>query len=449
MKKSDQLKQQRKEKRDRLAEIQTTAKNEKREDYTADEATEIDGLLEEIRSLDTKIEDAEKTERRSLEIAAAVAGGGNAPDVSERDMKDLRNYSMLKTLRSVANPNYKLEGIELEMDQEARREAQSVGASPSTGALMLPMHVLRNLPMGAEKRDVSAEGGSGGSEGGVSVQTTVTSYIEALRNRTLLTRLGIPLVTGLSGNLKMPRENAVFAPSWEGESDDSAESSPTFTSVSMAPERLAGYVDITEQILLQNSSDMEMRIRNQILLGHALALDAAGFQGTGSNDQPTGILNDADINVVAIGTDGGALTDALIVEMEEKLDTANALFGNLHYVMTPKGRRTLKLLDVDSGSGLKVWDRISNQVNGYAGHSTNQLPSNLTKGSGTNLHALLFGEFSVNSAMFGMWGGLEILRDPYTQATKGIVRLHLNSYCDFAVLQPKKFCAIKDFDPTA
>ena len=79
---------------------------------------------------------------------------------------------------------------------------------------------------------------------------------------------------------------------------------------------------------------------------------------------------------------------------------------------------------------------------GYQALTTTLVPSNLTKGSGTGLSALLFGDFS--KLMFASWGGIEIASDPYTALKENMTNVVLNSYADIAVLQPTAFAVIKD-----
>lgn len=446
MKKSDKLKQERSQKRDRLHELQEAATKENR-DYNEDENKEIKTLLGEIRSLDEKIETEEGLEEQMRQRAQRDRGSNTPDGISPKEDREIKNFSFLKVLRSAANRE-PLQGFEKEMQEEARSEMKSAGVTPSSSHFQIPMLVLNRAFNGkTEKRDMTATGGSGGDQGGVTVATDVDGYITALQNRTVMLRNGADMMTGLTGNIDMPRENAVFAPSWEGETDATAESSPTYEKVSFTPKRLAGYIDVSDQLLLQSSSSIEQRVRNQIILGHAIALDKAGLQGTGSNDQPTGIINDSDVTVVAIGANGGAITDALIVELEETVDLANGLEELARYYVTPKIRKVLKTTPLDSGSGLFLWDRLTNTVNSYNAVSTNQLPANLSKGSGTDLNAMVFGDLS--SCAFGMWGGIQIKVDDLTQALSGITRMVLNSYNDFHVLQPGKLAAIKDVDPTA
>lgn len=444
MKKSDLFKQERKAKLDEAKRMLDTVKAESR-DMSQDEQTRFDALTGEIDALDAKIEAAERQEKMVARLARDKAKEDGL-DPEQREIS--KEYNILRHLRSGLEKR-PAEGFEREMEQEAEVEFRQSGVTRSGEGVLIPMKVLQSRSFGTpQKRDMTVLGGSpAGVEGGYTVATEVQGYIPALRERALLTRLGVGFMDGLVGNIQMPRENAVFQFAWEGETDETAETSPTFTKVDLKPERLAGFADVSAQLLRQSSVNIQQRIEDQILLGHALALDLAGFAGTGSNDQPTGIINDADIIAFAVGTNGGAITDAGILEMEQLLSDNFGAMGPV-FITTTKGRRKLKNTALDAGSGLFLWDRRENTVEGYNAFATSHLPSNLTKGSGENLSAAILGTINAQTATFGMWGGLEIILNPYTKAKSGLVEMIVNSYCDFAVLQPKAFVVCKDFATT-
>ena len=440
MKTSDQLKQERKAKLDEMRSLLNLVDAEKR-DMTEAEQTRFDALESEIEDLDAQVTRAEKREKAEKRLALDKAKNDGFDDEA-REIKG--NYSIVRHLR-YAKEKRASEGFEREMEQEAQAEFQRSSASLQGGGILIPTKVLRSGAWGTtQKRDMTVEGSSG-AEGGHNVQTDTVGYVSALRERSLLMNLGAGMMDGLEGNIKMPRENAVASFAWEGEVDAAAETSPTYTSIDLKPERLAGFVDVSAQLLNQTGGSIQRRIEDQINLGHALALDIAGWQGTGSSDQPTGIITDSDVVVHAIATNGGALTDAGILELEQKLAD---VFGAMNpvFVTTNKGRRKLKNTALDAGSGIFLWDRRENTVEGYPGYATTHLPSNLTKGSGTALSAAVLGSINEQTCTFGMWGGLEIIINPYTKAKSGIVEMVVNSYCDFAVLQPKAFVVVKDFD---
>ena len=73
---------------------------------------------------------------------------------------------------------------------------------------------------------------------------------------------------------------------------------------------------------------------------------------------------------------------------------------------------------------------------------SNNVPSNLTKGSGTGLSALIYGNFS--DLLIGMFGQLEILVDPYTDFAKGTVGVRALQSIDIAVRHAESFAAMQD-----
>lgn len=82
-------------------------------------------------------------------------------------------------------------------------------------------------------------------------------------------------------------------------------------------------------------------------------------------------------------------------------------------------------------------------LNGYRGLITNQVRSDLDKGSATGVcSALFFGNWA--DLIVGMWGGLDILVDPYTGGTAGTVRVVALQDVDVAVRHPQSFAAMLD-----
>ena len=138
-----------------------------------------------------------------------------------------------------------------------------------------------------------------------------------------------------------------------------------------------------------------------------------------------------------------------LIALEGKLDVANALNGNLYYLTNAKVVQALKKLKTAYGEYLWTdMDGVTTGgtpggVNGYTVMRSNQVPYNLTKGTGTNLSALIFGDFS--QLIIGMWGALEILPNPYGSGyTAGSVDIRAMQTCDVAVRHAESFAAITD-----
>lgn len=265
---------------------------------------------------------------------------------------------------------------------------------------------------------------------------------------------------GLTSNISFPRKDSVPTGTWEGENDANAESSPTVDTVSLSPNRLGTYVDVSKQLLVQTTVPaLEAMVRRDIEMAIGQAVDTAALNGSGSGNQPTGILNTSGIGDVAGGTDGAAPAWEHIVNLETKVATANADLGTLAYLSTPGIRGKLKTSEKAAGTAQFVWEnelmgglaaamRVPGEgsMNGYRALVSTLVPSTLTKGNGTGLHAIIYGNWQ--ELMIGQFGGLDIIIDPYTQATSSLLRIVINSWWDVALAHAASFAAMKDADAT-
>ncbi len=85
----------------------------------------------------------------------------------------------------------------------------------------------------------------------------------------------------------------------------------------------------------------------------------------------------------------------------------------------------------------------TNNVLGYNVVSTTTVPSDLTKGTSSGVcSAVIFGNF--NELMIAMWGGLDILVDPYTGSSTGATRIAMFQDIDVKLRHAESFAAIKD-----
>ena len=82
------------------------------------------------------------------------------------------------------------------------------------------------------------------------------------------------------------------------------------------------------------------------------------------------------------------------------------------------------------------------QIAGRRFEVSNNVPSNLSKGTGTNLSAIVYGSFS--DLLIGLYGTLEILVDPYTDFAKGTTGIRALQSIDIAVRHPQSFVAMQD-----
>lgn len=347
--------------------------------------------------------------------------------------KEVQRFSLLRALNAKANPDdraaQRAAAFELECSQAAYEKA-----GKEVRGIMVPFDVLqRDLVVGTA------------SAGGNLVATNLLSgnFIDLLRNAMVLPGLGAQMLTGLVGNIAIPKQSGAATAYWVAESAAVTESQQTFAQVPMSPKTVGALTDLSRKLLKQSSVDVEAMVQRDLATILGLAIQSTAINGGGSNE-PTGILQTAGIGDVAGGTNGAAPTWAHIVELETDVSVANADIGSLAYLTNAKVRGKLKNTEqFSSTNGMPVWQNGDTPLNGYRAAVTNAVPSNLTKGTASGTcSAIIFGNFA--DLLIGMWGGLDILVDPYTGGAAGNVRIIVHQDVDVAVRHAESFSAMQD-----
>jgi HK97 family phage major capsid protein len=261
--------------------------------------------------------------------------------------------------------------------------------------------------------------------------------------------LGATVMTDLHGPVAIPRQTAGATTYWLAEAGAPTESDQAFDQVTMTPHTVGAFTDYTRRLLLQSSIDVEAFVRHDLAIRITTGVDLAAINGSGSSNQPRGILNTSGIGSVAGGTNGAVPSLANIVALESAVATANADIGSLAYLTNAKVRGKLKTVDVSTaGAGKFLWGEARDEqgigeLNGYRAGVSNQVPSNLTKGTSSSVcSAIIFGNWA--DLMIGMWSGLDVLVDPYSNSTSGTIRVVAFQDVDIAVRQAASFAAMLD-----
>jgi HK97 family phage major capsid protein/HK97 family phage prohead protease len=385
-------------------------------------------LIESGRSLD----DARAAFLDKMEIRTEPVGRSAHLDLTEKDHK---NYSLIRAIRASVTNDWTKAGFELECSREI---ASRTGRE--TSGFFVPMELRATYNTGT-----ATQGGNL-----VATDLLAANFIEILRNRAVVMNLGATMLSGLVGNVDIPKRTGVTSTYWVAEGADITQSEGTFGKISLTPKTVGARSQMTRQMMQQGTPDIEVLVRNDILAQMALALDSAALQGTGSNGQPRGILNQAGINSVVGGTNGAAITFDHIIDLEGSIDVDNALEGSLYYLTNAKVINALKKLK--STTGEYLWNGTDNpltagtagSINGYPVARTNQVPSNLTKGSASGVcSAVVFGNFS--DLIVGNWGVLEVLANPYGAGyNSGSVDIRAMQTIDINVRRPESFAVMTD-----
>jgi len=398
--------------------ITTTARTERR-DVSNAEDIRLGSIKSEIFNVDSEIA---REESEITRLSRSQSDGGNGLGVN------LEGYSLTRAIRSASAG--RLDGLELEVSQELEKRS---GIAPA--GFLVPSGLL------AERRAMSI-GNDGGIYGGKAVATEKQGWIDALRPLLAVGKAGAMILDGLTSNVDVPRQAAASTASWKTETSDLEEQTAEIEQMELRARRCGAWTVFSKMLLAQSSVDVENMIRMDLLQACAIALDAAAIAGAGA-PSPTGILATTGIGSVAGGTNGAAPTWAHIVALIAKLEGQNALGGNTAFIINgvtaAKLRATPKVSGTDSRMVLE-----GNDLLGHPVYVSNQVPSNLVKGSsGAACSAIVFGDFS--QVVIGSFGqAADLVVDPFSLAVKGQTRIVINSYVDVGIRRAKSFAAMTD-----
>lgn len=264
------------------------------------------------------------------------------------------------------------------------------------------------------------------------------SFIDLLRNRAMIMQLGATVLPGLVGNVAFPKQIGAGTFSWmaENSGSDVGESNLTLDQVVLSPKTGQSTTSYSRQLLNQSNVNVDGLVQSDLVQITSLAIDRAAIHGSGASNQPTGIYATSGVNAVAFG---GPITLAKTVDMETEIATDNADIGTMAYLTTPGARGTAKKTqEFSSTNGMALWR--DGEVNGYRAEASNQVSSvmNASAATGGSSHGIIFGVWS--QLLFGEWGAMEIITDPYRLKKQGMIEVTNFIMIDIKARYPESFC---------
>jgi len=395
-----------------------TAEKEKRA-FADNEQARFDELDQLKTQLDGRIGNLDKI--NDMQTRAAN---------SNSDLKkEMAGYNLQRSIQAQITGT-PLDGLELEVHQELTRNM-----GREARGIFVPLEALN-----VEKRVALTSTTAGNL---VSTDFKGDQFIDPLRNAAQTLNMGVTTLAGLTGPVDIPRQTGSLTTNWIAEDASTTASDLTFDKVSMAPNTISCMTSFSRRTMLQTNPGIENIIRRDIAAQMALGLDLAILDGDGIN-KPTGILQDTNVATVALGTNGANLTWANILDIISSVDDSNALQGNPGFMTTKqtvkKLRSTVKVASTDSRMIMESIDKLA----GFNLTTTNQMPSTLTKGTGSALSALIFGNWS--DLVVGYWSAVDILVNPYHTSVydKGGVMVNAFLDVDAALRQDASFVKVTD-----
>jgi HK97 family phage major capsid protein len=336
--------------------------------------------------------------------------------------KDKQRFSLVKLVRHLSGDTV---DAKYELDVcDAYCSAR--GISSQRGGAIIPHEAI---PMSNRAAIISS-----GTGAGVVEEIHSGEVIEYLREQAVLARAGARFISGLVGKYDMARVGVGTSAYWVGEKNESGADITTSAMdldlLQFTLKTVGVNQGITRQMLKQTSMDVEGIVRGDIFASLADAIDLAGLAGTGSsNNQPAGLIGTSGVGTETLAAaNSPAWSD--VVNMETAVAEAKALRGSLAYIAHPtligNMKQTLK------ASGVSGFVAENGQVNGYGLFSSNNAIASSVK-------RIIFGNFA--ELMVGLWGGIEVVADPYTYSRKGIVSVTAFQDVDVQLRHPASFVA--------
>ena len=351
--------------------------------------------------------------------------------------EETQKFSILRAIRAIAMGNREEAAFELDA---SRTVGEQMDSDSNPNMIHVPGEVL------VHKRDMTTDVSTAG---GFLVGQQMGSMIELLRNSMMVARMGATVLDDLQGDLKLPKQTGGATAYWVGENEAPSKSQQSVGQVGMTPHSIAAWTDLSRRLVLQTGGSAEDFVRRDLSTILALGVDLAAILGTGVDGQPRGILNTTGIGSVVGGTDGAAPTWAHIVGLESTVTDANALTGSAGYLTSSKIVGKLKTTQKGTNLPFIIDERNTQDgfvtMNGYRVGVSNQIPTNIAKGSGTNLSYILFGNWA--DLVIGHWGSLDILVDPFSLSSNRGLRVTVFRDVDLVLRNPVSFSAMLDADP--
>ena len=335
--------------------------------------------------------------------------------------KEVSQFSLFRMISAVQSGDFSKAGFEKRCHEAvASQVMHKLGrGAQAENNFFVPAEVLKAqmVPQRVQRDLTSAPG----SAGGFLVETANVSFIDLLRNRSVLFNMGARRLSGLVGNVAVPRQTGAATANWmSAESGTGAAySDQTFGQMALTPKTVVAATKISRQLQLQSDPSAESIVMADLAAQVALAVDLAGLSGSGASGQPTGIINTAGIG----GFVGTSITYALLLNSQEDLALANTLTASCGYVSHPVATSILMQRARFANTDTPLWigNMLDGQCLGFRGMSSNQMPAS----------RLLFGDFS--QVVVGEWGVLELAVNPVENFLAGIIGLRAMYSVDVGV----------------
>jgi HK97 family phage major capsid protein len=380
-----------------------------KETPSEDETRSMETLDSEYRTNETRFRAAlvsEDDERREA--------GAELETRSDKEWGELAGRFELRQVALALDEGRKLDGATAEMVEELR----------SAGG-------FQGIPVPLEALETRA---GETLAGGVPDPIRTMPTIERLFAGSSATQMGCRMINVGVGEIEYPVATGGAQPGWAGSETGDVPGPQAYTTVDrpMKPDQTLGVqMKITRKALKQAGAGLEQAVRRDMGAAIQQEVDRAIFLGSGTGGEPLGIFPGASTyGITETAIDAGASYAAFRAAVVRFM-TANAASGPgaVNLLLRPEVFDGMD--ELISGLAISEWDRLIAKI-GKVQLTTNGIAAP----SGTPLASMGLMTTSTNgvSPMFcGMWGAVDLIRDPYSDAKSGQLRLTALTTMDVTV----------------
>lgn len=367
-----------------------------------DETRSMSDLDKEYRNNETRYRAAliaEDAERREA--------GADLETRSDREFSDLIDRFELRQVALALDEGRTLDGATAEIVQELRSHGGFRG-------IPVPWLAL-------EQR--AGETVASGTPNPIQTRP----IIDRLFPDSVAGRMGAQSITIDSGAVEWPVTSSAITAGWANGETASVPGPTAYatTDKALAPDHNLGVtMRITRKALKQSGAALEQAVRRDMAGAIAAELDKAVFLGTGTNGQPSGVIAKAATYGITSTPVGALASWAAFRAAVVRFMTANAA-GSPDAVRLLIRPEVWSVLDdkLIGGTATSEWDRLVRHIPaGNIAMSANALaaPSGTPSASSALLTTSAGG---VSPIFVGLWGAVDLIRDPYSDATSGGLRI--------------------------
>lgn len=249
--------------------------------------------------------------------------------------------------------------------------------------------------------------------------------IDRLFAESVAARMGAQMVSIPQGSVEWPVTSSSVSAGW-ADGETASVAGPTAyatTDKALAPEQTLGVqMKLTRKALQQSGAAIEAAVRRDMAGAIRTEMDAAVFLGSGASGEPLGVIAGASTYGITETSSSATTVDDFRSRVVAFMG-ANAASGpgGVNVMIRPEVWDTMDGDVFDSGSGLTHWDKFTRLFPNPV-MTTNALAA--PSGSPAVSKALLTTAAGGVSPIFvGLWGGVDMIRDPYSDAASGGLRL--------------------------